>query len=102
MKLIDRRKFLNTTRIYKEDPSDVVFRKYAVRRLIKAQPVVNAIPIPEGATNGDIIKAMFPNAQIDYHKANELVEEYVTFYINGCDTCQDYTLEWWNAPYKEV
>lgn len=57
--------------------------------------------LPDNATNGDMIKAMFPNAQIDYHKANELVEEYVTFYINDCDTCQDYTLEWWNAPYKK-
>lgn len=64
--------------------------------------IKKGVAIPEGATNGDIIKAMFPNAQIDYHKANELVEEYVTFYINGCDTCQDYTLEWWNAPYKGV
>ena len=27
-------------------------------------PTINAIPIPEGATNGDMIKALFPRIKI--------------------------------------
>ena len=60
--------------------------------------VRNGTPIPDNATNGDIIKAMFPNTSIHYHKANELVDDYVSVNIMGCDTQQDYSAEWWNAP----
>lgn len=52
-------------------------------------------------TNGDMIKALFPNSQIDYHEKSELVDRYVTVFINGCDTCQDYPWGWWNTPYKK-
>lgn len=96
MKLIDRRKFLNITRIYKDDPSDVVFRKYAVRQLIKAQPVVNAIPIPEGATNGDVIKAMFPLAEV-----KEKNNGYEVYFGIGTAT-QYFNYQWWNAPYNST
>jgi len=61
---------------------------------------VNALLIPEDATNGDVIKAMFPNASIHYHKADELVDDYVSVNIIGCDIQQDYSAEWWDAPYK--
>lgn len=61
---------------------------------------INAIPIPDGATNGDMIKAMFPNAQIDYHEKSDLVDEYVTVFLKDCDTCQDYSYDWWNTPYE--
>lgn len=76
-----------------EDLKDAL---YDARKLLKY-----AIPIPEGATNGDMIKAMFPNAQIDYHEKSDLVDDYVTVFIKGCDTCQDYSYGWWNAPYKK-
>lgn len=54
-------------------------------------PIHNAIIIPKGATNGDMIKALFPN-----------------MYIEECDydiftTLDDetrFTYDWWNAPYK--
>ena len=52
-------------------------------------------------TNGEKIREVFPNARIGYHKATDLVDEHVTVFINGCDTCQDYSMEWWNAEYKE-
>lgn len=51
-------------------------------------------------TNGDMIKAMFPDAQIDYHEKSDLVDDYVTVFIKDCDTCQDYSLDWWNAPHR--
>lgn len=61
-------------------------------------PIYNAIIIPRNATNGDMIKAMFPDAQIDYHEESDL--DYITVFTKDCDTCQDYSYEWWDAPYK--
>ena len=60
---------------------------------------VNAIEIPDGATNGDMIKAMFPDA--------EITEIRGTFESNllGYRTwlggrSQDFLLDWWNEPFK--
>ena len=64
---------------------------YTEKQIIEA-PTVNAIPIPEGATNGDMIMAMFPNA-----KANVFVKEVG---VKGLDTYSVFTKKWWNAPYK--
>ena len=54
----------------------------------------NCIEIPNGATNGDMIKAMFPNIEIEG--------------IGGEIKCiatkngtSYFALDWWNAPYKK-
>lgn len=65
-------------------------------------PTINAIPIPEDATNGEVLKEVFPNAKYDYHEECELVDAHVIVSINDCDTCQDYSMDWWNAKYKGV
>lgn len=60
---------------------------------IQCSPEVPAIPIPDKATNGDIVKAMFPEGhliQIGY---------FIEFRIN--DMSWSVTLEWWNAPYRK-
>ena len=57
--------------------------------------VINAIPIPDNATNGDIIKAMFPNLK----GREKTFEINVTVNINPIGT---FTVDWWNAPYKGV
>lgn len=49
-------------------------------------PIHNAIIIPKGATNGDMIKAMFPSL------ANSNLE-LVDVLLN--------TKTWWNAPYTK-
>ena len=53
----------------------------------------NCIEIPNGATNGDMIKTMFPNIEIEG--------------IGGEIKCiatkngtSYFALDWWNAPYK--
>ena len=53
----------------------------------------NCIEIPNGATNGDMIKTIFPNIEIEG--------------IGGeikCIATQNgtsyFALDWWNAPYK--
>lgn len=58
--------------------------------IIYDTPTVNAIVIPEGATNGDVIKAMFPN----FH-TNEMSH---TIWVGYDD--MSFRKEWWNSPYK--
>ena len=54
--------------------------------------VENVILIKNGATNGDVVKAMFPNGT---------TAKFVTFmrFIDGEHyfNCSE---DWWNAPYK--
>ena len=56
----------------------------------------NAIIIPEGATNGDVMKIMF--TQMDYQERNN-----VTLNIKGqtIEFAGMALKEWWNAPYKK-
>lgn len=60
----------------------------------------NAIIVPKNATNGDMIKAMFPNAEI-----KEIIGSFDKDKLLGYRTwlggrSQDYLLDWWNAPYN--
>lgn len=48
-------------------------------------PTVKAIPIPEGVTNGDMIKAIFPDADVKEMLGSR---------------SQDYLWDWWGLPYK--
>ena len=59
----------------------------------------NTIEIPKNATNGDMIKAIFPDAEIKEIRG--------TFEGNllGYRTwlggrSQDFLLDWWNEPFK--
>lgn len=58
------------------------------------------IPLPDGATNGDVIKALFPNAI--YKHVNKLSG--MNFMrVTGLDAFgfnTDFYDEWWNAPYE--
>ena len=55
--------------------------------------VIKGIPIPENATNGDVIKAIFPNGT---------TEKFVTFmrFIDG-EYCFNFSADWWNAPFQK-
>lgn len=68
--------------------------------------VIGAIPIPEGATNGDMIKAIFdiPDSEIDEGLSTTYIytskrvlkggsQDYLRKQITFCR-------DWWNAPYK--
>lgn len=59
----------------------------------------NGTPIPDNATNGDVIKAMFPNAKVDdYDYGKDPVID-----VYGIDDTEYITLrkEWWNSPYQK-
>ena len=60
---------------------------------IKALPPVTPT-FPKGATNGDMIKAMFPYGKYGTN-GNE-----VHVYGVGGNGCLVFTLDWWNTPYK--
>ena len=53
--------------------------------------VLNGTPIPEDATNGDVIKAMFPNAKIIKMFGFKLFQYYKNVRFDDA---------WWNTPYK--
>jgi hypothetical protein len=52
--------------------------------------------IPDNATNGDMIKVMFPNAIIEINELGSMV--HVKYNNHTCWV--NYELDWWNAPYK--
>lgn len=63
-------------------------------RLIDAN-TVDAIEIPQNATNGDMIKTMFPYIEIE-GIGGEIKCIAVSI---GLGTSY-FALDWWNAPYK--
>ena len=65
----------------------------AIKALEQQNKQYVSIPIPANATNGDMIKAMFPNLK-GGEKAFEIV---VTVNKNKVGNI---SVDWWNAPYK--
>ncbi len=57
--------------------------------------------IPEGMTNGDIIKAVFPN--IEFTNMAFTVHATTKVTSNGVKggISYDFWKDWWNAPYKK-
>ena len=62
-------------------------------------PIHNAIIVPENATNGDMIKAMFPDAEIKEIRG-KLSDELLAYRMLLSGRIQDYLPEWWDEPYK--
>lgn len=64
----------------------IVADKYAIYDKM-FYSIKNGTPIPDNATNGDVLKTMFMPNRIT--RMDDIVcEEY------------DFTHEWWNTPYK--
>jgi hypothetical protein len=59
----------------------------------------NYIQIPDNATNGDMIKAMFPNWRIKYVRKMSGLNRY-DIEIDELNRLSFYE-DWWNSPYKE-
>ena len=53
----------------------------------------NGTPIPDNATNGDVIKAIFPNSDIEEHRT--YMKIVVGDYLLPC------AYQWWNSPYQK-
>lgn len=68
------------------------------RNIVREQPTANVIPIPEGATNGDMIKTMFPNGKEYDNDGDVRYEIEIDFDYSYCSYFDGV---WWNAPYKK-
>ena len=87
------KKLIKETVFYKKFTSRIYDEGESLHNQEVEEKEVDAIEIPNGATNGDMIKAMFPNIEIEG--------------IGGeikCIAAQNgtsyFALDWWNAPYK--
>ena len=56
------------------------------------------INIPNNATNGDVIKALFPNSEV----CEPIIEDDIIHIIfaDKADSAIGFDYSWWNAPYK--
>ena len=101
MKLVDIDK-CNREVFYKElgtkDGKDVCLFAADAFDMLEALPPVKAIPIPEGATNGKMLLAMFPNIKIHKHNKTDLCDAFMQVDIG------DYSiyvpLDWWEVPFS--
>jgi len=83
---VEREEFLKRIKPYDtSDKTDKSLYNFALRKMVET-PNANVIPIPEGATNGEVFKAMFPNV---VNSTMDLVDV-----LNNAKS-------WWNAPYKK-
>ena len=87
MSLIDKEQFINEMNTRAEEEA-LDFRD--IRDMVEFAPTVDAIPIPEGATNGDMIMAMF-NCMVIGISNGKVYVEHIYFPFDE---------EWWNTPYK--
>lgn len=56
--------------------------------------ILHGAPIPDNATNGEIMQMMFPNG---------VTAEFATFmrFVVGEDEYINCAYDWWNAPYQK-
>ena len=62
------------------------------RKILKNAVVID-IPIPNNATNGDVIKAMFPNTSLHINEMSH------TIWVGYEE--MSFRIDWWNAPYQK-
>lgn len=100
MRLIDADK-LSYSNIKTNEYGYVETTKTVVlREDITSARTVSAIPILEGATNGDMIKIMFPDVKIQEIKGSFDKDKLLGYRTWLGGRSQDYLLEFWNAPYE--
>ena len=58
--------------------------------------IKNGTPIPDNATNGDVIKAMFPSIE---SRLDEKTGIMLVKWIDGAT--KTFKTRWWNAPYQK-
>ena len=80
---------------------ELLAKAYVKGALDLLQGKIDGMPkivvIPDNATNGDILKMMFPS------DANELNMSKLHLMYDGLDYIHEFRKDWWNSPYqKEV
>lgn len=61
----------------------------------------NYVPIPDNATNGDIVQMIFPYYSYERNDYVQSTEDYIV----DCMECMEHDLyfgyDWWNTPYQK-
>lgn len=83
-------------KVYRKDETDVVFSQWEDD--LAQLDTLDAIIIPKGATNGDMLKAMFPQLKTIGFMTTTKKKIVVALYPE--DSFHDFDLDWWNAPYR--
>ena len=67
-----------------------------------AYQIANGTPLPENPTNGDVIKALFPNAKIERGLYGISGTPMICLNLGTRYDVHEmsFVKEWWNAPYK--
>jgi hypothetical protein len=60
----------------------------------------NGTPIPDNATNGDVIKAIFDNDKVSEFMGYVRIMARVGNWFNE-GVVAEFDKEWWNAPYQK-
>ncbi len=60
--------------------------------------VLNGTPIPDNATNGDVIKAMFDTTEEHFYDEDRMVDVYG---LDRSDDPSTFYADWWNGPYQK-
>ena len=76
--------------IYISEALDMAIKALEHEHCEDIMTIHNAIIIPKGATNGEVIKAIFPN---------ELLTSITSTLWWGDN--MSFNKDWWNAPYKK-
>ena len=63
--------------------------------IIALEGLERSVELPYNATNGDMIRAMFPSNEIEIEKGIVWVHRF-----GGNRGWQRFLEDWWNAPYK--
>lgn len=67
---------------------------------VRNAPTVNAIPIPDDATNGDMVKIIFPNIKSNEDKGYQIIHWDNLWDDENCAASFVAARKWWEAPYK--
>lgn len=67
---------------------------------IVGKAIIEGTVLPDNATNGDMIKAIFPYAKTWEEKGDKPFEDVMRFDVAEDKTLECFDLEWWNEPYK--
>ncbi len=60
--------------------------------------IYHGTPIPDNATNGDVIKAMFDTTEEHFYDEDRMVDVYG---LDRSDDPSTFYADWWNGPYQK-
>ena len=62
--------------------------------------IKNGTPIPDNATNGEIIEALYPNAEFSLY--SDIVDRVaMNIRVNGTEYEIHFDEDWWDSPYQK-